>query len=96
MDFDILDVSRTGLFLQTDAAIDAVTQVDVELSPGAQSEVIPLQASVVWKRVIPPKLRRVASGGLGMQILWAPEPYYQLLASLMKDPETLRTPSRRT
>jgi Tfp pilus assembly protein PilZ len=73
----ILDVSRTGLFVRTSAAAKPGEQVDVVLSSGERIE---LSAQVVWQQRVPPRLRSVAEGGLGLKIRYAPEPYFALLA----------------
>ena len=76
----ILDVSRTGLFVQTRAAAKAGDEVEVMLNRREPNAPITLSAQVVWERKVPPRLRTVVEGGLGLQIRYAPEPYYVLLA----------------
>ncbi len=39
-----------------------------------------LDATVVWKRVVPASLLRVAQGGVGLCLVNPPEGYYQFLA----------------
>lgn len=73
----VLDVSRTGLFVRTTAAARPGEGVDVVLSSGERIE---LSAQVVWQKRVPPRLRNVAEGGLGLRIRYAPEPYFALLA----------------
>jgi len=34
----------------------------------------------MWRRKVPLRLRSVVEGGLGLQIRYAPEPYYVMLA----------------
>lgn len=75
----VLDVSRTGLFVQTSASAKAGDQVQVELGRGG-AEAIVVNAEVVWQRRVPHQLRSAVQGGLGLQIRFAPEPYYLLLA----------------
>ena len=41
---------------------------------------IVLDAQVVWLRKVPLQLRSAVEGGLGLQIRYAPESYYALLA----------------
>jgi hypothetical protein len=41
---------------------------------------IAVTAQVAWQRRVPAQLRSIAHGGLGLQIRYAPEPYFVLLA----------------
>jgi len=79
----VLNVSRSGLFLQTSVPEGSGAVVDLELNPLDRAEPIALSARVVWKRAVPAQLRTVVNGGLGMQIIWADEAYYSLLSSLV-------------
>ena len=76
----VLDVSRTGLFVQTGAANSQMgDEVEVTLRRRGPEPSIALKAQVVWQRRVPPQFRTIAEGGLGLQIRYAPEPYYRLL-----------------
>ncbi len=79
----VLNVSRSGLFLQTSVPEDSGAVVDLELNPPDRREPIALTARVVWRRAVPAQLRTVVDGGLGMQIIWADEAYYGLLSALV-------------
>ncbi len=76
----VLDVSRTGLFVQTSAAAKAGDEIEVLLSRRESEAAIVLNAQVIWRRKIPLRLRSIVEGGLGLQIRYAPEPYYVMLA----------------
>jgi len=76
----VLDVSRTGLFVQTSAAAKAGDEVEVLLRSREPETAIVLNAEVMWQREVPPQLRDAVEGGLGLQLRYAPEPYYVLLA----------------
>ena len=78
----VLNVSRSGLFLQTSVSEDSGTVVDVELNPPDRGEPVALTARVVWRRAVPTQLHTMVNGGLGMQIIWADEAYYGLLSAL--------------
>ncbi len=80
----VLNVSRSGLFLQTSIPENSGTVVDLELKPLDRAEPIALTARVVWRRAVPARLRTIVNGGLGMQIIWADEAYYGLLSALVK------------
>ena len=76
----VLDISRTGLFVQTSAAPTAGDVVQVMLTVREPDDPIALRARVVWQKKIPTQLRGVVEGGLGLEIRHAPEPYYFMLA----------------
>ena len=76
----VLNVSRTGLFVQTSAAPKIGAEIEVTLSQGTQATPVALTAEVVWHRRVPASLRSVAEGGIGLRIRYASEPYYGLLA----------------
>jgi Tfp pilus assembly protein PilZ len=76
----VLDVSRTGLFVQSSAAAKVGDEIEVALSRRERETTIELIAEVVWQRKAPQQLRSVVEGGLGLKICYAPEPYYTLLA----------------
>ena len=75
----VLDISRTGLFVQTSATAQDGEEVEVTLSAGRATALLTLAAQVVWLRRVPAQLRTVAEGGLGLRICYAPEEYYNLL-----------------
>lgn len=80
----VLNVSRSGLFLQTSIPEDSGTVVDLELKPLDRVEPIALTARVVWRKAVPAQLRTIASGGFGLQIIRADEAYYGLLSALVE------------
>lgn len=72
----VLNVSRRGLYVQSSATAPPGASVAVELTPSGRTA-IELEALVVWKRVVPSRLRGVAHGGVGLQIQRASEAWYQ-------------------
>ena len=76
----VLNVSQGGMFVQTTASPQAGTSVGIELNPPGERPVIPVEAQVVWRRVVPRQLRASAHGGVGIRIVQADENYYQALA----------------
>ncbi len=86
----VLDVSRTGLFVQTGAVAKAGDEVEVLFNTREPDAAIVVNAQVVWQRKVPPQLRSAVEGGLGLQIRYAPEPYYMLLAEAAKGAGTVR------
>jgi Tfp pilus assembly protein PilZ len=78
----VLNVSRGGVFVQTSARAEPGAEVWLELQPEATRGVIEMGAQVVWQRVVDARFRSVATGGVGLKIRSAPEPFYTLLLQL--------------
>ena len=76
----VLDVSRTGLFVQTRATPGSGEEIEVMLSRPARDSGFALTAKVVWQRRVPSQLRRLVEGGVGLEIRYAPESYFALLS----------------
>lgn len=76
----LLDVSQTGLFVQTSARAEPGTRIDLELV--VEGKTVAMQGEVARRKQVPPQLLTVAQGGIGVRILSAPEEYYQLLAQV--------------
>lgn len=84
----ILDLSATGLFVQTSAKPPPEEPLTVEISVPGQREALRLEARVVRLLIVPPRLISVAHGGLGLRITNAPEAYFAFLGSIL--PEAAR------
>ena len=80
----VINVSQGGIFVQTSAAPRRGASVALELNPPGDEAAIPLQAEVVWRRMVPQQLRATAQGGVGMKIVRADENYYGALAEWMR------------
>lgn len=78
----VLDVSRRGLFVQTVVSARPGDAVEVVLSGSEQRPDIVLNARVVWQRKVPVQLRSAMQSGVGLQIRYATEAYYALLAEV--------------
>jgi hypothetical protein len=78
----VLNVSPSGLFVQTTARIRPGDDVLVHLNLCMGEPAIPVRARVVWKRLVAPHLQIVTKGGVGLQIHTAPESYYEFLAGV--------------
>jgi len=77
----ILNVSRSGMFVQTTASArpgDAA-QLDLAVQDGTA---ISLETRVIWRRVVPPHLRAVSMGGMGLRIQRASGDYLGFVAAL--------------
>jgi hypothetical protein len=78
----VLDVSPGGLFVQTSAKAEPGDRLDLNLSIPGEEQMVHMQVEVARKVVVPPRLRTVAHGGIGVRILHAPEVYYTFMESL--------------
>ncbi len=78
----VLDVSAGGLFVQTNASPAPGTPVRLELRVPGHPEPIEMQAQVARKRIVPPRLRTLLKGGIGLQLENPPEEFYALVAKL--------------
>jgi Tfp pilus assembly protein PilZ len=74
----IVNLSRSGLFVQTAAGVGPGQMVEVALQAPTASPELVLRSRVVWRRSVPPQLRQLM-GGIGVQIHHAPESYYSLV-----------------
>jgi hypothetical protein len=77
----VLNVSRGGMFVQTSAAVSPGDAVHIELAAG-DAEPLGVDARVVWRRVVAPRLRTVSTGGMGVHIQYACDAYFGFLAQL--------------
>jgi uncharacterized protein (TIGR02266 family) len=78
----VLDISAGGLFVQTNASPAPGTPLRLELRVPGLPEPIEMQATVARKRIVPPRLRALLKGGVGLQLENPPEEFYALVAKL--------------
>jgi hypothetical protein len=75
----VLDLSQSGLFIQTSATPAPGQRLDIELV--IRGETLAMHVEVVRRKAVPAQLLTVAHGGIGVRILAAPELFYQLLTT---------------
>ncbi len=85
----IIDLSASGIFVQTSAKPRPGDPVTLELSIPGHRDPLRLEAQVVRLKLVPPRLVAVAQGGLGLRITNAPEAYFSFLTAIL--PEQGRT-----
>jgi Tfp pilus assembly protein PilZ len=78
-----LNLSKGGLFIQTSAGPPRGTAVVVDLDVADDEETISVEARVVWRRVVAPRLRTISQAGVGLHIESAPEAYYHYLSGVV-------------
>lgn len=76
----VLDVSPTGLFVQTTALFPPGTRLRIVLKQTPYSPSLTLDAVVARGKRVPPQLASAASGGIGLRVL-DPKPDYQALSA---------------
>jgi Tfp pilus assembly protein PilZ len=78
----VLDLSETGLFVQTGTRLPPGSEVEVLVRLAESVEPVRLRAQVARNKQVPPQLTSVARGGVGLRILDAPPAYYQQIDAL--------------
>ena len=75
----VLDLSRTGLFVQTSARLAPGTSVELLVHFEGQGEPMLLRARVARQNQVPSNLTHVARGGIGLYLLEAPKAYLEMV-----------------
>ena len=81
-DGTILNLSRSGLFVQTGAGVGPGETVEVALRAPLASPDLVLRSRVVWNRLAVQPVRQPMAGGIGLEIEDAPETYYSLVEAV--------------
>lgn len=89
----VMNLSRSGLFVETGAGAAPGEIVQVALGAPTATPDIALTTRVVWQRQVPPALRATLAGGIGVEIQDAPERYYSLLAAVERLSTATRKPA---
>ena len=78
----VLNLSRSGLYVQTSLAFTRGDWVAVDLNSEIADGTIGLDAVVMWNKKVAAQLRGVSHGGIGLQIRNAGSEYYDLLSEV--------------
>jgi hypothetical protein len=78
----VIDLSETGLFVQTGTRLPPGSAVEVRLLLPDATQATVLRARVARNKQVPQQLATVARGGVGLRILDAPRAYYATIAAL--------------
>jgi Tfp pilus assembly protein PilZ len=78
----VLDLSKTGIFVQTGVRLRPGSDVEIKLQLEDVPEPILLRARVARAKHVPSHLTTVARGGVGLQLREAPPKYYEAIAAL--------------
>jgi len=83
----VLDVSATGVFVQTSATPKMGSNVTLELQLSG-IETLPIRARVARRHSVPARLKSIVHGGIGLALEGAPEEYFRLIGELQGPRET--------
>jgi PilZ domain len=75
----VLDLSRTGLFVQTSARLAPGTSVELLVHFEGHREPMLLRARVARQKAVPSNLTSVAQGGIGLRLIDPPRAFYDLI-----------------
>jgi hypothetical protein len=78
----VLDVSATGLFVQTNVKPTPGIVATLRLSLPGGDEPVAMKARVARKKMVPPQLLAVAGGGVGFAITEPAEVYLDFIAEM--------------
>jgi hypothetical protein len=94
----VLDISPTGLFIQTTSPIPPGSLVVVEFPTRGHAEAFEVRARVARRRRVPQRLASLMPAGLGLRVLDPPPAYARLVlredavATAGRDPEAKTAP----
>ena len=74
----VLDLSESGVFVQTEATPPPGTRVRLRLHTAGGVEFV-VEATVARRQVAPPQLASVVRGGLGLRVEDPPAAYFKLI-----------------
>jgi hypothetical protein len=88
----ILNLSQRGMFVQTTLPAEPGTLVDVDFDHPGHGESIAVQAAVVWRRRVSPRMTGINQSGMGMRILMDTPAYEALLTGMLSASESVAMP----
>ncbi len=77
----VIDLSATGMFVQTSATPKPGTPVMLEVQM-IDGDTLQLHATVARLRNVPARLKTIVQGGVGLRLEGAPEAYFRLIEEL--------------
>jgi Tfp pilus assembly protein PilZ len=78
----VLDLSTSGVFVQTGARLRPGTDVEIRLQLATAAEPLLLRARVARAKQVPSQLTTVAHGGIGLRLREAPKAYFEAIEAL--------------
>jgi len=80
----ILNLSEQGMFVQTSLPAEPGTVVGIDVRFPSQPEPIPVQAAVVWRRRVSPRMTGINQSGMGLRLVSPPTEYRALMADILE------------
>jgi len=80
----VLNVSRSGLFVQTTMRPRRGDPVELELELPDGSRGVGILADVVWRSVVASRFASIDAGGLGLRITRAPDAFHRFVDRLAR------------
>jgi uncharacterized protein (TIGR02266 family) len=80
----ILNLSERGMFVQTSLPAEPGTVVGIDVRAPSQTDPIPVQAAVVWRRRVSPRMTGVNQSGMGLRLLTTPSEYQAMMANILE------------
>jgi len=79
----ILNLSARGLFVQTTLPAEPGTLLDLDVRDPVLGQPIPLQAAVVWRRRVSPRMTGTNQSGMGLRLLSRPAAWESMMSDLL-------------
>jgi len=81
----ILNLSPKGMFVQTTLPAEPGTLVDIGFRDPSRGDDIAVQAAVVWRRRVSPRMTGLNQSGMGMRILMNTPEYEAFMSGMLID-----------
>jgi len=88
----VLNLSERGLFVQTSLPAEPGTLLALDVRDPVRGEPIPLQAAVVWRRRVSPRMTGVNQSGMGLRLIDRPPAWQAMMSSLLSESAGPGTP----
>lgn len=89
----ILNLSGSGMFVQTSLPAEPGTLLDIDVQVPDRNEALAVRAAVVWRRRVSPRMTGVNQSGMGVRIVGNETAYREIMADILepvlKDPSAL-------
>lgn len=80
----ILNLSECGMFVQTSLPAEPGTLLGIDVRVPSHPEPIPVQAAVVWRRRVSPRITGINQSGMGLRLVSRPSEYRSMMADILE------------
>ncbi len=81
----VLNLSARGLFVQTSLPAEPGTLLGLQVRDPERGEAIPLQAAVVWRRRVSPRMTGTNQSGMGLRLIERSTAWHTLMQGLLDE-----------